>query len=95
VTDRKTVFRFITKMLLVMDIRKLNNIYSFILGLSDPKDNGEPDEILNSTQISIIEAIWQLKPINVYRVSVVANTLKSMEQEAAQKEESHACSGSH
>lgn len=83
-SNRRTVFWFILKMLLVMDIRKLNNIYSFVLGMSDPKDNGEPDEILNSTQISIIEALWQLKPINVYRVSVVANTLKTMEKEEAQ-----------
>lgn len=82
-TDRKTVFRFIAKMLLVMDIRKLNIVYEFILGLSDPKDSGEPDEILNSTQRSTIEALWQLKPINVYRVSVVTETLKSMEQEGA------------
>lgn len=85
-TNRRTVFWFILKMLLVMDIRKLNNIYSFILGLSDPKDSGEPDEILNSTQLGIIEALWQLKPINVYRVSVVANTLKIMEKEAGTNE---------
>lgn len=82
-TDRKTVFGLIAKMLLVMDIRKLRIVYEFVLGLSDPKDNGEPDEILNSTQRSTIEALWQLKPINVYRVSVVAETLKSMEQEGA------------
>lgn len=83
-TNRRTVFWFILKMLLVMDIRKLNIIYKFVLGLTNPKDSVEPDEILNSTQISIIEAIWQLKPINVYRVSVVANTLKSIEKEEAQ-----------
>lgn len=83
-TNRRTVFWFILKMLLVMDIRKLNIIYESVLGLTNPKDSVEPDEILNSTQISIIEAIWQLKPINVYRVSVVANTLKSIEKEEAQ-----------
>ena len=83
-TDRKTVFGFIARMLLVMDIRKLKIVYEFVLGLSDPKDSGEQDEILTSTQIGIIEALWQLKPVNVYRVSVVANTLKIMEKEAAE-----------
>lgn len=85
--DRRTVFRLIAKMLLVMDIRKLRLIYEFILGASDPKDNGEPDEILSSTQQGIIEALWQLKPINVYRVSVVANTLKIMEKEGSMSED--------
>lgn len=83
-TNRRTVFGFIAKMLLVMDIRKLRLVYEFVLGLSDPKDSGESDEILTSTQIGIIEALWQLKPLNVYRVSVVANTLKIMEKEEAQ-----------
>lgn len=43
--------------------------------------------IIPSHQERIIRTIQQLKPINVYRVLVVAETLKSMEQEAAQKKE--------
>lgn len=85
--EKTMVFRLIVKMLLRMSLRKLKLIYEFILGATDANDQSSEDEIIPANQRSVIEAIQQLKPINVYRVLVVAETLKSMEQEAAQMKE--------